>query len=333
MADMKLADPNNYPLEPRMTLEMSSTPAHSNFNRYLTFEDHTGSRKRLNMSFRKTSTNIWEIDSFPDGIAVLKSLVDPENRSYWDKIYLENRGGDTTLAIKHLKLTMRYKDPAGSSPAGINHAEIPMVDWAINMTMLAGNDEISLNEFSKRSLHKWAGLLDSDPPVVRMAVEDIGKSGSDGSDQYGLNPKYGGAISLLCTEFVTWYYYQNNIKVNNTSVRDLMGAQAFHDLFEAAGKLYRYNSGVNLKSFVHSVTGEKYIPQPGDYLERRGPDGAEHSMIMFRWIPGNPSASNENDRYNQAIVLNGPWPVTLRLVRIHQDEINEGKDFWVGRIS
>jgi hypothetical protein len=104
-------------------------------------------------------------------------------------------------------------------------------------------------------------------------------------------------------------------------------------LFEAEGSLYRYNSGTELQSFVHTTTNARYLPRPGDYLERRGPDGAEHSMIIYRWLPGDPGAANLPDRYNRAIVLNGPWPVTLRLVRIHEDEINAGKDFWLGKID
>ncbi len=100
----------------------------------------------------------------------------PGHRSYWDNLFFENRGGTTTLFIRHLKLVMRYADPPGSSPKGINHAEIPMVDWDLNMSLLAGDDEIDLTEFAKRSLHGWAGLADSDPGVVRRAVHDVGKS-------------------------------------------------------------------------------------------------------------------------------------------------------------
>ncbi len=132
---------------------------------------------------------------------------------------------------------------------------------------------------------------------------------------------------------MSWYYHEQNIKVNGKSLRDIVGAQQLHDLFKAEGTLYRYNSGTHLQDFVHAETNERYIPQPGDYLERRGPDGAEHSMIMYRWLPGDPSAANSHDRYNRAIVFNGPWPVTLRLVRIHEDEINDNKDFWLGKID
>ena len=349
MADMKKGDSDNYPLEPQITMTMSTQPAHNNFSRYLSFEDHTGAVKRLKVQFRKKSGLTWEATSFPNGIGVLESLVDSGNRSYWDTLYLENRGGSTMLPIKHLKVVMVYKNPPGSSPHGsnhvvngldlslINHAEIPIVDWEINMELLSGYDKINLSEFRRRSLFKWAGINEDDPDYVRDAIEDCGKSGSDGSDQYGSNPKYGGAIKLLCSEFVSWYYYKNNIKVNGKSLRDIVGTQELHDLFKAEGNLYRYNSGSSLQDFVHATTREKYIPKSGDYLERRGPDGAEHSMIMYRWLPKDPGSSKADDRLNQALVINGPWPVTLRLVKIHKEEKATGngnpKDYWLGRID
>jgi hypothetical protein len=349
MADMKKGDPKNYPLEPKITLEMNSQPIHNNFSRYLSFEDHTGAVKRLKVKFKKQTGLTWEADSFPDGIGTLQSLVHTGNRSYWDKLYLENRGGTTTLPIKHLKIVMVYDNPPGSSPHGsnhvvngldlsdIDHAEIPIVDWEINMDLLSGYDKIDLTEFRKRSLYKWAGLTADDPDYVRAAIEDCGKSGSDGNDQYGSNPKYRAEIDNLCSEFVSWYYHEENVKVNGQSLRDITYAQQLHDLFKAEGKLYRYNSGNNLQDFVHAETGERYIPKSGDYLERRGPDGAEHSMIMYRWLPKDPSAAKADDQLNQALVINGPWPVTLRLVKIHKDEKATGegnpKDFWLGRID
>jgi hypothetical protein len=335
MADMKKGAPENYPLEPRIVLEMAEQPVHSSFTRDLTFQNHKGLRKRLRVAFKKTGPLRWESESFPDGIEALRSLADTGNRCYWDGMLLENRGGSTLLHIQRLQIVMRYTDPPGRSPDHLNHAEIPIVDWPIGMQLLSGNDEIKLDQFAQRSRYAWAGLDDSDPLVVRLVLDDLGKSGSDGpgQDPYGDNPKYGGAVDNLCSEFVSWYYHEAGVKVNGKSVRDIVGTQQLHDLFEAEGTLYRYNSGTNLQAFVHAESNQRYTPRPGDYLERRGPDGAEHSMIMFRWLPGNPKATNSHDRYNRAIVLNGPWPVTLRLVRIHEDELNEGKDFWLGRID
>jgi hypothetical protein len=335
MADMKQTAEENYPLEPTIILDMSAQPAHASFTRYLTFQNYAGQRKRLKVAFRKTGPLRWEIESFPDGIGVLRSLVDTGNRSYWDHMYFENRGGRTTLPIARLQIIMRYTNPAGLSPSHLNHAQIPIVDWPIGMSLLDGNDEICLDDFARRTRYAWAGIDEGHPPVVRLVADDLGKSGSDGQgqDPYGSNPKYGGAIDLLCSEFVSWYYYERSITVNGKNLRDIVGTQQLHDLFKAEGNLYRYNSGTHLQDFVHAKTGDRYIPKPGDFLERRGPDGAEHSMIMYRWLPADPNASNSHDRYPRAIVLNGPWPVTLRLVRIHEDEINDNKDFWLGKID
>lgn len=335
MADMQLAAAENYPLEPRIILDLAAQPAHTSFNRYLTFQDHAGLRKRLNIAFRKTGPLRWEVDAFPDGIDALKSLVDMGNRSYWDHMFLENQGGQTTLSIARLQIIMRYQDPAGLSPDYLNHAEIPIVDWPIGMSLLSGDDEICLDEFARRSRYAWSGVEESDSALIRRVAEDLGKSGSDGAgqDPYGSNPKYGAGIDNLCSEFVTWYYHAQNVTVNGKSLRDIVGAQQLHDLFKAEGTLYRYNSGTELQSFVHATTNARYTPRPGDYLERRGPEGAEHSMIIYRWLPGAPGAANLHDRYPRAIVFNGPWPVTLRLVRIHEDELNADKDFWLGKID
>jgi hypothetical protein len=246
---------------------------------------------------------------------------------------------------------MNYDNPAGSSPHGsdhvvngvdlseVNHANIPIVDWNIYKDLKAGYHKLSLNSYRSASLYKWAGIgASNDPAFVRAAARDLGKSGSDGSDNYGSNPKYGGTDSnYLCSEFVSWYYYHYGIKVNGKSLRDITTTQQLHDLFKAEGTLYRYNSGNYLQDFVHATTGETYIPQAGDFLERRGPDGAEHAMIMLRWLPKDPSSLNSNDRLNQALVINGPAPVTLRLVKIHKDETATGenypKDYYLGRIK
>ena len=303
----------------------------------------------MKVRFTKKSSLTWESDSFPNGLDELTSLVNQGNRSYWDKLYLENCGGSTALTIKNIKIIIVYDNPPGTSPhqsnhvvdglylSLINHAEIPIIDWELNMELLSGYDTIDLTEFRKQSLRKWAGTNNDDPAFVRSAIEDCGKSGSDGSDQYVSNPKYGGAIEKLCSEFVSWYYYEHGVKVNGTSLKDIVGTQELHNLFRAEGRLYRYNSGTNLQGFVHADTGEKYIPKSGDYLERRGPDGAEHSMLFYRWLPKDPSSSRADDQLNQALVINGPWPVTLRLVKIHKDELATGadypKDFWLGRVD
>jgi hypothetical protein len=324
-------DTREVPIKPQITLEMFEQPTHAAFDRYLTFENHAGRRKRLRVLFKKTGALRWEVDRFPEGIDVLESLTDTGNRSYWDHMYLENRGGTTVLPIEKIQIVIRYDDAPGSSAT-----EFPVVDSVVHMELLSGNDEICLDEFARRSRYMWAKLLASDPPVIRMIAQDLGKSGSDGQgdDQYGHNPKYRARTSKLCSEFVSWYYYEADIKVNGKSLANIVETQELHDLFAAEGTLYRYDCNANVQSFVHAETNARYTPKPGDYLERRAENEADHSMIIYRWRPGNPSISAGDYRhYNRAKVFNGPWPVTTRNVFIEKDEVDRGIDYWLGRID
>ena len=162
-ADMRQGAPENYPLDPVIILDMATEPANSSFSRELTFQNHAGVRKRLTAAFKKTGPMRWEVNSFPNGIGALTSIVDQGNRNYWDTMVLEDRGGSTTLDIARLRIIIRYSNPPGSSPDGLNHAEIPIVDWPIGMHLLAGVDEINLDEFARRSRYKWASLKTPTP--------------------------------------------------------------------------------------------------------------------------------------------------------------------------
>lgn len=331
----KQQDPKHYPLEPKVVLDLSAQPARSTFTRYLTFQNYARQRKHLAIRFKKTGALRWEVDRFPYGIDVLKSLADEGNRTYWDRMFLENRGDPTRLSIDRLQIVMCYDNPPGLSPENVNHAEIPIVDRRLRKVSPAGHNELRLDAYARASRRAWCGVLADDPLVVHQVAMDVGKSGSDGAghDAYGRNPKYGAGLDNLCSEFVSWYYYEVGITVNGRTLRDIIGTQELHNLFRAEGTLYRYNSGVHLQSFVHRDTGARYRPRPGDFLERRAGDKAEHSMILFRWLPANPSATDPHHRYNRAIVFNGPWPVTLRQVRVHEDELPGTIDFWLGRID
>jgi hypothetical protein len=237
-------------------------------------------------------------------------------------MYLENRGGSTALPLSRVFIEMNYDDPAGSSPHGIDHGKIPIVDWPFHALLRSGNHRLSLNTIAKASRRSWAGLSRTAPTMVRWVAEDLGKSGSDGTDGYSPNPKYGGAVSLLCSEFASWYYHEAGVRVAGNDFRDIKGTQTLHDMFSRAKRLYFYKNSDNTWRRVDD-SSIQYTPKSGDYLERRGPGGAEHSMIML-----SRDAPNK-----EAIVFNGPWPVTLRRVRIHHDEQNNDKTFFIGRVT
>jgi hypothetical protein len=321
--------------EPIIKLEMFEQPAHSSFTRFLTFENHFGQRKRLTVAFQNTGDLQWE-GSFPDGIDNLKFLADTGHRNYWDRMFLECHGGSTSLPIERVKITMCYEPPGDDFMS-----EIEIVNWPIRMWLLSGYDEICLDEFARRSRYAWADVNAGDPEVVRMVAQDLGKSGSDnqGDDRYGVNPKYNtpnAPLQDLCSEFVSWYYYEAGIKVNGKSLSagliDIENVRGLHNLFEAEGALYYYDSSTNVQAFVHPETKVHYTPKPGDYLERMEENTTQHAMILFRWLLGNPNAANAQ-RYNRATVFNGPGPVTLRLVKIHEEEMYSNKDYWLGRID
>ena len=57
-------------------------------------------------------------------------------------MHLESRGGSTALPIERVKIVMRYTNPPGDTPDGINHGEIPVVDWPVRTTLNAGDHMI-----------------------------------------------------------------------------------------------------------------------------------------------------------------------------------------------
>lgn len=310
------------PGEPRVELRTKVQPAHDDFTRYLTFRHHDGREKRLAVAFRRDGDRRYVVDGFPEGIDVLRSLVDTGNRAFWDTMFLENRGGSTELAITHLLVEVPYDNPSGSSPRHLDHSRVPVVDRSTSVVLAAGSARVALDGLARESRYAWAGVTGSDPALVKTVARDLGKSGSDGGgDRFGDNPKYGGRIDLLCSEFVSWYYHHCDVRIGGFSFRDVTGTQQLHDAFRGVGALFRYHSGH--QRFEHPDTGAIYRPKAGDFLERRGPDGAEHSMIVHSW----------DDAAKEAIVFNGPWPVTLRRVDVQHDETNGGKDFWVGCVD
>jgi hypothetical protein len=307
----------SYPQEPIVTLTLKVQPIHNSFTRYLTFTGMFGDAKRQPIAFTKQSDLVYA-GSFPEGIAVLQSLVDEGNRHYWDRMSFENRGGSTELAITKLEIKMVYTDV----PAGFKR-RIAIVDATLARTLGAGYTSIDLNDVARDSRRAWAGITDADHAVVQLAAEDLGKSGTDTFDPrlpWQWNPKYNPGANNLCSEFVSWYFHEVGLVVSGNDFRDITSTQTIHEIMLGAGRAYRYHQGRG--EFIHDVTEVAYTPRSGDWLERRGPDGSEHSMIVLSW----------NATTKIMTVINGPWPVTLRDVDVHNDEVQNGKDYWVGKI-
>jgi hypothetical protein len=309
------------PSDCRVTLRLSSEPAHSNFTRHLRFRDEHGADEYLALAFSRSSGLTFEAD-LVEGIGVLEDLVDTGERSHWDSMALVNRGGTTELSIAHLSIVLDYEVTDFYRGSVSTTVSIALVDRTIGRTLASGTAELPLNDAARATKRAVAGIDTSAPAPLLAAVHDLGKSGSDGGS--GDNPKYGGATELLCSEFVSWYYHQAGVSVTSASneFRDIVGTQQLHDLFEGAGRLYRYHSG--RQRFEDPVSGGVYTPGPGDFLEWRKDGEAMHAMMLLRY----------DSSSKVATVVNGPWPVRLMDVDLQWWETATSAefDFWIGSI-
>ena len=310
----------NQPLAPTIELTLARVPAKATFTCYLSFRDHLNHWSSLEAEFtRSGNTMKWIATRYPAGLGRLTTLTDTGNRIFWDRIGLLKTDADLTLELTKVKIVMRYEGLASGCLG-----TIPVVDRAVQATLGPGLFGLALLTLDGEALltrKSWAGVTEDMPWCVQIAAEDFGKSGSDGvGDPFGNNPKYGNRVDLLCSEFVSWYYHQAGYVIGGQDFRDITATEQLDDTFRDAGRLYYYHLG--RQQWLHMDTGVAYTPRAGDFLERRGADGAEHSMMMLRW---------DNVR-KEATVINGPWPVTLRTVKVDELEQN-GKDFRVGRIK
>jgi hypothetical protein len=233
---------------------------------------------------------------------------------------LENRGGRTPLAIEYLKVQINYdiKDSLEDD----RWERLPIVDSTISSTLVAERGVIDLEAWARASRCKMAGLDFSAHPAVVLAAHDIGKSGSDSSDQYSGNPKYAKPDQALCSEFVSWYYHEAGVVINQPGeFRTIDFTGDMHGIFGNSKRLYRYNNATG--KFQHSDSNAEYLPRSGDFLERRKDGVSKHSMLLVSWDP----------TARTALVLNGPWPVTLRRIQLSTIEQTKNVDFWLGRVS
>lgn len=309
----------------RVWLTLNATPIHANFTRWLRFRDDGDDDAFLELAFTNTSGMRWDA-ALPAGIGVLEDFVVTGARSHWDRVALVNRGGTTELDIHHLQIELDYETTdflRGSSPVTIT---IPLVNRTLDRVLPGGTAEMPLNTYARNTRRAFAGVDGSYPQCVLDAIDDLGKSGSDGGS--GENPKYGGAYELLCSEFVSWYYHHAGVAVDPLSpneFRDITGTQQMHDLFRDAHRLYRYHSGASHQRFEDPDTGTPYTPGPGDFLEWRKNGAAMHAMMLLCYDPTEKIAT----------VINGPWPVRLMQVDLQWWEATCASaefDFWVGAI-
>lgn len=345
VSDRAVADtpsPSLLPVDLTVRLVLRTAPIHDSFTRYLTFTNRVGAQKAVALTFVKTSNLNYLGTVTPGGLTLLQSLVVQNNRSYWDQMKFENKGGTTPLDINQLYAEVEY--PVSST----GREAVAQIAYAVGQYLPAGNASFSLPGIGGSGRINYAmdylGIsfneLMSYPLALRYFIYDIGKSGtSDAADSASSsNPKYALDIDSLCSETVSWYYYEHNVRVEDTlshaiyNFRDSTFHLQMHDQFRAADRLYCYHSGQHAwvkKDRADSwILGDTYVPRPGDYLERldsdadasNGDDG--HSMMFAAW----------DNAAGVATVLDGPYNINFRPVDVDALETAGVNDFCVGRI-
>jgi len=316
------------PVKAVVRITLSQPPSQDNFEGYMVFLDYESNGILVKFTFHKKRKLVYEavVDaSVPEELAKLERMCEENNRDYWDHMRFENRRGIAPLFIKHFLFELTYN----SKTLGCIN-DITVIDWDIDRAMTSRYSKIDLNAYARFSRLDWVKdavkeitgkeyEYDANScPAFLAAVRDIGKCGTNGFSFYDLNAKYGGGAEALCSEFVSWYYHDEGVPFGKSIFRDIRSHEVLIDLFAYEERMYEYNN--KTQRFEHSVSGEVYIPQPGDYLRR---ENQGHSMILAGW----------NEETKIAAVINGPWPVTIRKVEVQKDEDSSDKEYQIGRVN
>lgn len=341
-ADAYTTDDGMRPTGLEIRLVLSAQPIHDNFTRYLTFTNRAGLTKSVAVDFVKTANLTYVGTESAAGLAVLQTLADQNQRSYWDSMKFENKGGTTGLEINQIFVDVEYAQTC------CGREQVAQIAYAIGQSLPAGTSSFSLpgNGGSGRINYAIDYLditynqLMAYPLAFRNFVYDIGKSGSsDASDSSSsTNPKYGLTGGSLCSETISWYYYEFGVRIADAvtgaiyDFRDTIAHTTMHDKFLGANRLYCYHAGrqefVKKDRAYNWVLTDTYAPRPGDYLDRRDSDGNAgngddgHAMMMASW----------DAESGVAITLDGPWNINFRPVDVLTEEQAATHDYCVGRI-
>ena len=318
------------PTDLRMHLELDSVPIHNNFTRRLVFHHEDGSRKVVPVRFSRSSHLVYEGAVTHTGLARLKSIVEPDNRSFWDAMTFENAGGSTALVIRRLEIEIEYANTC------CGREEWALIGLVENQYLDAGTSVLTVDSEAGRRGHAidHLGLTTDEflalPVALREFLHDVGKSGSSASPDGERDEKYtDGDDQSLCSETVSWYYHQFGVRIDGEDFRDIHVHSQIHDAFHDADRLYCYHASrdqwIKRDADYHWVYGDTYVPRPGDYLDRKstgtssGDDG--HAMVIVDW----------DESRLVAETIDGPYNINFRPVDVDAHE-DAGTDYCVGRI-
>lgn len=328
---------------------MKSYP--SSFLRILKFKNRKNFVKSMWIDFQKQSGAVYEGKPYYGDISILEEMAEPNKRTYWDRMYLYNNGDLRTLNIKWMEIWITYGNHAAHAN-GDWDPEI-LIGYETNKTLKAGYSTLTLSNtagrnryIAKKFLYGKTSLLSNYPYALRRIIYDLGKSGSSDStdSSSSVNEKYGLTGPALCSETVSWYYYETGVKVVDQwhspgtvyNFRDITSNKTMLTQFHRANLRYDYSPSTGKWHFMHKSgalnMGVTYKPKPGDMLDRmslkwnakarKWVTNYEHAMMILKW----------DDRAKVAYVIDGPFPVAVRKVPVGQLTSSGAKKFAIGKL-
>lgn len=315
-------DPGRYPTGLVITLvlaEASEAPGPLTVR----FTGADGAATDVALALAEAAPLTWTGEADPAGVEALASLVQTGHRSGWDEVSL--LGAGEPLSVSALELNVHYDDHQGDWDTRYRiHQEtmLALGDVPVVLANDPGRESYLIEALG------WTGdQLLATPSAFQAMVHDLGKSGSDGSDEDDPNPRYGDSGKSLCSETVSWYYHEAGVELVDAAsgdvedLRDVIAHDQLREAFRGAGRLYCYDP----EQGAWVGDGGTATPEAGDYLDRLSTsdevnDG--HAMMIADW----------DEARGVAMVLDGPWPVSLRKVKVHRQESGGAHEYCLGRL-
>ncbi|MBN2738704.1 MAG: hypothetical protein JXR70_17110 [Spirochaetales bacterium] len=325
-------------------LKSNPSPNANSFYRYIRFKNKNNALKDVQLLFTRNPNNslIFTGQITSSGMSVLKTMTYFGNRSFWDNMYLLNKGGAEKLSIDKLNVIAVYNN-VGVWNSEDTDTDPRLASWNFKQMQLANVSNLTLsgggtysatiytlnstNEYSGRlqyinSLMNTSYSFSSFTPVAKSMIRDIGKSGSDPDYKYGQD-----TIGYMCSETISFYYKDANITYGNDTFNNIVAVSQMADIFRRANRFYGFHLGLRRfqkmdasNNWILPYDSNTYTPRNGDYLARLT-CGNEHSMMVVKW----------DEASDEIWVLEGCHPVGIRRINLYTQELNE-QDYAVGRV-
>lgn len=322
LEDTGEADPGRLPTGLSVALVLGQA-AEAPVSLGVRFVDASGARTEVALALAEVAPLTYVGEADAAGVEALAGLVQNGRRSGWDEVWLLGPG--ETLRLSSVELNLDYEHHQGEWETRYRIHQEAML--TLGSEPVALSNDAGREAWLLEALGWTEARLAATPWAFQAMVHDLGKSGTDGSDAHDPNPRYGDSGRNLCSETVSWYYYESGVELVQAGrgdvedLRDVVAHDQIREAFRGAGRLYCYDA--EQQAWVGDDGAVS--PAAGDYLDRLSTsdevnDG--HAMMIADW----------DEARGVATVLDGPWPVSLRTVRVHRQVSSGEHRFCLGRL-